>query len=574
MAESTLEKQEGMTIPSAAPPVPKKKTRKKKWIILVAVVLVAAAVLFQFIRGMGQRSGDMGGMYTYAQAERRDISATLSGSGALEAADSYTVTTLVAGDILSASFEEGDIVTKGDTLYEIDSSDASNSIERAEISLSQSQRNYYKKAESMSDLTVASSLGGTISGLTVKAGDTVSTQTPIAVIENTDILTLTEYYSDIYEGQIYAGMPATVSIPDQMLNLTGRVKEVTSLRRTSDTGVPCFAVTVEVTNIGSLSAGQAATCWLNGAEDIYPSISDADGLDASERTTIYAGVSGKVAQVLVHNGETVSAGNVLLYLSSDTLSDEIQDSADALRNSQLALQSQYDALDNYTITAPIDGTIVDKYFKEGEKSETGKALCIIYDLSSLSLILNVDELDISQVEVGQKATVTADAAPGAAYEGVITKVGINGTIAGGVTTYPVTIRIDKTDGLLPGMNVDVDIVTAQSENAFCIPADAVSRGNRVLVKTADGSTEDGAPDGYAYVEVTTGVSDDDYVEILSGLSEGDSVAYIPTVANPGDLFFFMQNGGMGGGQAVTATRVDGGPSGGAQAGNGPGSGAR
>ena len=532
-----------------------RKKRSKKWIILLLVLVVAAVLIINVVRGFRNNRIDPNSLYTYVEAEIRPITALLSGNGTLEPADSYTVTTLISGDILAADFEEGNVVAKGDVLYELDSSSAATNIERSELALSQSQRNYNRRASSWADLTVTASIGGTISGLTARAGETAGTQMPIAIIENTDILKLTEYYSDEYADRIYKGMSATISIPDQMMNLYGTVSEVSSIKRVSETGISCFAVTVQLENSGSLNVGMTATCWLTGDADgdIFPSISDDDGLDSFARTTVYADVTGTVAEVRVRNNEKVTAGQVILTLSSDTLGDDILSAADSLRDTELALKSQYDALDNYTIEAPIHGTIVDKYYKEGETSESGRPLCIIYDLSYLSFVMHVDELDINQVSVGQKAVITADAVPDKEYEGTITKVGINGTSSGGVTTYPVTVRIDKTEGLLPGMNVDVYIAVAKKDNAVAVPADAVERGNRVLVKTRDGSTGEGAPTGYAYVDVVTGISDDDYVEIISGISSGESVAYIPNVAIGSGIFGGMMMGGgmQGGGTVVT-----------------------
>lgn len=539
---------------------PRKKGSGKKRIILIivlAALAVAAYFVYSTISGFREMQQSADSLYTYVDAELRDITSTLTGSGTLEPADSYTVTTLVSGEILSAGFEEGDVVSKDVVLYEIDSSDAATSIERAELSLSQSQRSYNSKVSSMADLTISSPISGTITGINARVGDTIGTQSAVATIEDVSSLTLTEYYSDEYEGRIYTGMTATVSVPDQMLNLTGTVKEVSSVRRTSETGVSCFGVTIEVTNVGALTSGTAATCWLHAGngEEIYPSISDDDGLDAKNRTTVYAGVTGTVADIRVRNNETIGAGQVIMTLSSDTLSDEILNAADSLRDAELSLQSQYDSLDNYKVTAPIQGTIVDKYYKQGETAETGKALCIIYDLSSLSFVMNVDELDINQVSVGQKATITAQAVDGEVYEGVITKVGINGTTTNGVTTYPVTVEITKTDGLLPGMNVDVSIVVESKSSVIAIPSEAVERGDKVLVKTKDGTTGEGAPEGYAYMDIETGISDGDYVEVTSGLKAGDSVAYIQEKATGTDMFAMM---GMGGVREVRGGGAQGG----------------
>ena len=133
---------------------------------------------------------------------------------------------------------------------------------------------------------------------------------------------------------------------------------------------------------------------------------------------------------------------------------------------------------------------------------------------------------------------------GRTYDGTVTEVSINGTASGGVTTYPVTVQIDQTDGLLPGMNVDVSILISDNPNVLTIPLDAVQTGSRVLVKTSDGSTGDGAPEGYDYVKVEIGISDSDYVQIISGLSEGDQIAWQPATGSSN--IFGMMGMPMGG----------------------------
>ena len=79
--------------------------------------------------------------------------------------------------------------------------------------------------------------------------------------------------------------------------------------------------------------------------------------------------------------------------------------------------------------------------------------------------INVDELQISSISVGQKVQITADAVQDKTYVGTVTRVSMKGTANGGTTTYPVTIRIDDTDGLRPGMNANAEIVVAEATNA-------------------------------------------------------------------------------------------------------------
>ena len=159
-------------------------------------------------------------------------------------------------------------------------------------------------------------------------------------------------------------------------------------------------------------------------------------------------------------------------------------------------------------------------------------MAVIYDLSYLQIEMAIDELDISQVKEGQTVTITADAVDGT-FTGYVSKVSIDGTTTNGVTTYPVTVILKEYGDLLPGMNVNASIMVSEVSDVLAVPNEAVNRGNTVLVTSdspsaANALTDQTAPDGYAYVQVETGTSNDDYIEITSGLQEGDTVAYAVT----------------------------------------------
>ena len=210
--------------------------------------------------------------------------------------------------------------------------------------------------------------------------------------------------------------------------------------------------------------------------------------------------------------------------------------------------------------------------KVGTGSNSSNALCAIYDLSYLQMTLNIDELDIDNVAVGQVVNITSDAKEGQTFTGVVTRVSVVGTTSGGTTTYPVTVRIDDTEGLRPGMNVDAEIVLSSADDVLAVPSLAVNRGNTVLI-TADSPSavnalDQEAPEGYVYVSVETGVSDDSYIEITSGLQEGDTVAYLRTASGSSDFMMGGIPGGDMGGQG------DGMPGGGGMASGGPGGGGR
>lgn len=94
-----------------SPPKKKRLGRKGKWLLLALVL--AAGIGFLALRHLGGQQAAAAVSYQEAAVEARDITRSLTASGTLEPADSYTVSTLVDGEILSDTFEEGDLVEKG-----------------------------------------------------------------------------------------------------------------------------------------------------------------------------------------------------------------------------------------------------------------------------------------------------------------------------------------------------------------------------------------------------------------------------------------------------------------------------
>lgn len=556
------------TKPTEKQPKARRKRKWKKWLIILVVLVVVAALAARFLLG-GNRAGSTQASYTQASVERGSIVSSLSGSGTLQPADSYTVTTLVEGEILSAEFEEGDVVEKDMILYEIDSSDASNNIEKSQLSLSQAQRSY---ANTLEDQYVTAPISGQLYRLDVEVGDEVTKGQSIGTVRQSDTMDLVVPFPADDAQTFYLGQPATVTLDNTFETLDGVVKSISGSDTVGTGNTITRNVTIRVTNPGGLGADQAASATVGGIACSAPGT-----FAYPAESSVTASASGTVTSVHVTEGSYVSKDQTILTLGGDDLDETIQNAKDSLRNAELSMENTQEQLENYTVTAPIQGTIVDKNYKAGETVESGSTLCIIYDLSYLQMTLSIDELDISSVAVGQEVTVTADAVEGKSYTGVITKVSVAGNTSGGITSYPVTVRIDETDGLRPGMNVDAQIVLAQAEDTLVIPNSALSRGNLVLITedspSAVNAVEGEAPEGYVYVQVETGVSDDDYIQITSGLQEGDSVAYISQQSS--DSSFSMMGGMMGamGGGGMPAGGGGGGmPGGGGGGGGMPGGG--
>jgi len=530
--------------------------KKKKIIIgVLAFVIIIGLGLFLMNRSSAN-SGQTIESYTNYTVETRDITLTLSGTGTLEPADSYTVSTLVSGDVLSSPFEEFDIVDKDVILYELDSSDASVSIEQAELSLAQSERSYNLKLETLEDLKIKANENGEVIELLVKVGDKVSAGQQVATIRNSATMSLVIPFGTDDVTQFYIGQNAEVTLDSSFEILQGKISEISGVEERLEGNMLIKKVTIDVSNPGGIAAEQLATAMIG---DIASNGSGT--FEYKGESTVNAETSGEVSQVNVIEGQSVSKNQVMITMFNNSLTSEVENSEDSLRNSQLSLENRYDQFDNYIIESPIAGTIIEKNYKEGDSFESGNILCTIFDLSYLTMTLNVDELDISNVEIGQEVAITVEALPENNYTGYVTKVNINGTTSNGVTSYPVTIRIDETEGLLPGMNVQGSIVVSSSTNTLAIPVTALYRGNRILVKsdeTKGEKSEEASPvEGFTFAVVTPGISDGEYIEIIDGINEGDVIAYLEEAVNASEEtgFSLLPSGqGQGPGSGANSER--------------------
>lgn len=615
-----------------------KGTEKKpvKKLVLGAVLLavIAGGAVFVYQKKAASSSKKETSVRT-GTVTRQTIQQSLSSSGTISPKNSYTITSMVEGKVISADFNEGDQVTEGQVLYQIDASSmtsklnsATSSLERAQESYNDAMKDYNSAVADYSGNTVKSTVSGYIKTMKIRAGDQVSGNTEIAEIYNDSVMEVDIPFLSVEAAQIPVGSTATLTLSDTLEEISGTVTSVDQLDTTLTGGQLVRYVTVQVTNPGGLTSDMYATASINGIN------SCGDGaFQPIQNVTLRAGdLSGSVTvkKLLVSAGDYVNVGTAIFSMDAEDASDilktyknKVDDAKSSLENAQSTLDTTTDNYENYTITAPISGTVTTKNVNAGENVQNGNsatALAVIYDLSEVTFEMNIDELDISNVKVGQTVEVTADAFEDQTFEGTVAKVSMEGTAANGVTYYPVTVTMTEYGGLLPGMNVTGVIILDEAEDALAIPVDALQRGNKVYVKDsttskkAVASTQDAAtagddrpegtpddraegnatgqkptnkgtdengksddknaknsnvPEGFHEVTVTTGLTSDEYVEILSGdLSEGDEV-YISqsSVSSSTDMMMpGMSGGDMGGGMG------GGNPGGGSNRGGGMGGG--
>lgn len=487
----------------------RKKRKGKSGRIVIVLIVVLAALLGGFFlykkRSGAQKSkGDQS--VSTATVKRTDITSELTASSSLSPKDTYEVTSLVEGEVIEANFEEGDVVEKGQVLYRIDASSmdsdmssAQTSLQRAKESVQTAQSGYAEETARIAGNTYRSTASGYIKTLYIKEGDKVNNGTKIADLYDDSVMKITVPFLSGEAAEINVGDEAAVILEDTGEQISGTVTVVSSMEETLSGGRLVKNVTVEVSNPGGLTTDTAASVKVDGF------VCSAEGTFAAKtETTLSVEISGnkslEIENLLIHEGSYVEKNSELFQVTAKTaeeylkeFKDAVESADDSLENAENKLSNTQDSVDDYTITAPISGTVITKNAKVGDKiskSSSGTTtMAVIYDLSTMTLEMSVDELDVSSIKVGQSVEITADAVEGETFTGTVTNVSLQSSYSNGVTNYPVTVTLDDTGSLLPGMNVDAKIILDSSENALVIPASALMRGNRVYVKKSSDSTE-------------------------------------------------------------------------------------
>lgn len=469
-------------------PVRGNKRKKKIKKILLWVLIILAVLAF-----IGYKMGFFGGnagmqnteTYNTFSVVRRDIQNVLTGTGTLAPADSYTVTALASGEITEDYFEEGDVVAKDQLLMKMDSESLVSSLERAQNSYENAQKSLSDLYKDRDDLNVRSDYSGIIQVMDLDVGDEVMKGAVVASVIDRDTMLIDIPFMQADTFNISKGASAVLTVSDTLEQITGTVDKISPSYKVNENGVKTVDVTIAVKNPGVITESTSATAKIGEY-----SCTESAKFYYNVNKQITSDASGKVKTIVKDEGDYVTKGDTVIILESDTLDDSIDQAERNLKDAANSLKDAGDAFDNYEITAPISGTVVQKNYKKGEKigsSGNGNTIAVIYDLSSLKFDMNIDELDIDSLALGQEVKITSDAKPGRSYVGTITNISIQGTTSNGTTYYPITVTLEDygsdEDGgkLRPGMNIDAEIILEKAENVLAVPVDAVSRGNKVKV---------------------------------------------------------------------------------------------
>ncbi len=205
----------------------------------------------------------------------------------------------------------------------------------------------------------------------------------------------------------------------------------------------------------------------------------------------------------------------------------------------IALEQAKERLADTTITAPVDGLILQKYVERGQIIASGVSnvgggtpIVDLADMRAVHVEAGVDEIDIGKVALGQRASVRAEAFAEQRYAGEITRIAPEARVEQNVTLFDVTVLVENTDGKLrSGMNTTMEIVVVDEPAVLTIPVTALqpeeggpTPGAGVVLVQVGGTEAE-----YEPRPIRTGRTDHRVIEVVEGLEAGDRLG-IPMVS--------------------------------------------
>jgi HlyD family secretion protein len=221
--------------------------------------------------------------------------------------------------------------------------------------------------------------------------------------------------------------------------------------------------------------------------------------------------------------QVVQAQTSLDKLRKNPEPEEVAIAQAQVDQAQAQLEEAQLKLKKAAITAPFDGMVTSLGAKVGEMISSGTPMVVLIDISKFHIDVEIDEIDISQIAVGQKVLITLDALPDKEIAGHVEAIAPTASTDsdGGVVSYLVTVAIELTDALLrSGMSANTTITTARKDDALIVPNRYIQIDRESGKMYVERLEEDGLT---SRVEIETGMRDELSSEVVAGLDEEDTV---------------------------------------------------
>ena len=554
------------------------KSRNKRrtiWIVLAALTITGLVLAGGFLSWQRARADADTELDQVVAAFVGTLSAKASASGQLVPRQEAMLSLGSAGRVHEVLVEVGDHVETGDTLLMLESDGLERAVRTARQSLTIQEANLSDLLDGASQEDIAAAKAAVVSAQAqlddlladADAEDLAAAEAAVTsaqaqlddLLAGPDAEDLAQARTSLasaqamsrVEAERYGALEAQVLVARQGLDVAAvalenaqyfydalkndwqhkdyadfspEVETLKDAQKAYDVALSRYNLTVANINDQAYRAAQAQVAQAQVAlttltEEKTVQIASAREQLAQAEASLAALTDEKTVQIASARNQLAQAEASLDNLLEGVSEERLSIAEAQVAQARLSLENAEARLDDATLVAPFDGVVTAVHLAVGEWA-TGPAVELIND-GSLEVILDVDEIDVGNVAVGQTTIVTLEAWPNQDLVGEVTTIAPKGNTQSEIVTYEVHISLDGGDlPLRTGMTANASLITAEKENVLLVPNRAITadrQSGQYFVHQVQG-------DDVTKVEVTIGLRDGNYTEITGGLAEGARVA--------------------------------------------------
>lgn len=436
------------------------RTVRKTVKIIVVVALLCSAGLFglkAYINKQAESSRTTG--YSRAVVTRGALEETVYGSGTTSARNQTNVLAEAEGTLTDLRVSVGDAVKAGDILAVMTNTDLDDTITDLEFDLWELDDQILSTSAGSKVTTIEAPAAGRVVAIYAEAGDDA-----LAVFRREGALAIISTDGRMKVELSDVDTASGVSLGEK-LTVTGEtfIAEGTVVDLTRQG--TCLTLTIQD---DSLPMGETVTVARQNGTILGTST-----LEVNKPMAV-SSYGGTIESVKVSVGDKVKRADTLFKLTDSPLTLKIENLRLQREAAAKSLEEAKQQRENLIVVAPCDGTIATLSISEGDEISSGAMLCSILEGEDMNLTIAVDELDVVEVEVGQKVKITVDALSDAEMDGEVYKIAPVGSNSGGVTTYDVELTFDaEGSGVRSGMNATGEITVASTDSTLYVPVEAL-----------------------------------------------------------------------------------------------------
>jgi len=423
---------------------------------IITLTLIISVVGFSFV-GCSANANKTQSNSTTTEKQVESKEKSNGYSGTLKAIKESKVIPKAKGQILEDYFNIGDKVNEGDLLYKIDDNGLADTISTTKNSMARSDLSIATAQENLSNLKVYATTSGILHNFTLKTGERVNAS-KIAEVVDEQTLVAKVPFNESQLSKISIGDQASLTSAEYLATTHGTVTRIYDSRETTIGGSVLRNVEITADNPGGFKIGSAVSAVIEtGSGNIS---SPASGkIENGDSTPIVSRGSGNVKNIYVKDGQSVSAGQLILDIDNSNVNSTLQRAYLDRNDLEIKLKSLEQDFTDLSIMSPASGKITAKSKNKSDNiTSNSESIMTISDASSLVLDVDINEDEALKVKEGDYITVKVNDENSSNIQGKITSVSKTGKLTGGAKIYPVEITIDNKDDLIkPNTTASISI---------------------------------------------------------------------------------------------------------------------